>query len=351
MLRTARTLVFYPDQANGLLAHNYLQNKRFGCSSETVKFLQAVWDWQEPSEIASALNVPDSQALKTQLDGMVSAGCLVSKGSQQEQKETSHRESWQWGIPSALYHTSLQNRPVISVEASLAYQAEKLSDGNDVPATIFDDLRVYDIPRVDLPDGQLTADLQDTINRRRTLRDPGVGGVELDDISACLINAVGVQRIGNNEAGAPVTFKPTPSGGGRAPYDAFVLVRNIEGLAEGVYAYDPQEHCLFQTSARIPSFGDLLDKQDWPDNMDAFIVLQANFERTMWKYYDANAYRVVLIEAGHIGQNIMLAATSRGLSACPSAAIDLNVAAEHLYNCDPVMSPAVYALGLVRPAP
>ena len=33
-----------------------------------------------------------------------------------------------------------------------------------------------------------------------------------------------------------------------------------------------------------------------------------------------DAYRVVLIEAGHIGQNIMLAATREGLSACPTAA-------------------------------
>ena len=31
----------------------------------------------------------------------------------------------------------------------------------------------------------------------------------------------------------------------------------------------------------------------------------------MWKYDDPNAYRVVLIEAGHIGQNIMLAATQQ----------------------------------------
>ena len=31
----------------------------------------------------------------------------------------------------------------------------------------------------------------------------------------------------------------------------------------------------------------------------------------MWKYSDSNAYRVVLIEAGHIGQNIMLAATAQ----------------------------------------
>ena len=55
--------------------------------------------------------------------------------------------------------------------------------------------------------------------------------------------------------------------------------------------------------------------------MPCIIFLVAYLERTMWKYSDSNAYRVVLIEAGHIGQNIMLAATQAGLSACPTAAL------------------------------
>lgn len=65
----------------------------------------------------------------------------------------------------------------------------------------------------------------------------------------------------------------------------------------------------------------MLAGQDWVHTMPAIILLVAHFERTMWKYQDANSYRVILIEAGHIGQNIMLAATAHGLSACPTAAL------------------------------
>jgi SagB-type dehydrogenase family enzyme len=44
-------------------------------------------------------------------------------------------------------------------------------------------------------------------------------------------------------------------------------------------------------------------------------ILSAIFQRTRWKYHE-RTYRYVLMEAGHLGQNLYLAATSLGLSAC-----------------------------------
>ncbi len=44
-------------------------------------------------------------------------------------------------------------------------------------------------------------------------------------------------------------------------------------------------------------------------------VLSAIFQRTRWKYRE-RTYRYVSLEAGHVGQNIYLAATSMGLGAC-----------------------------------
>jgi SagB-type dehydrogenase family enzyme len=44
-------------------------------------------------------------------------------------------------------------------------------------------------------------------------------------------------------------------------------------------------------------------------------VLSALFQRTRWKYRE-RAYRYILLEAGHIGQNLYLAATSMGLGGC-----------------------------------
>ena len=69
----------------------------------------------------------------------------------------------------------------------------------------------------------------------------------------------------------------------------------------------------------------------------------------MWKYEgDDNAYRVVLIEAGHIGQNVMLAAGSLGLSACASAALD-HTTLERLFGIERFDAAPIYALAVNRP--
>jgi nitroreductase len=69
----------------------------------------------------------------------------------------------------------------------------------------------------------------------------------------------------------------------------------------------------------------------------------------MWKYEDPNAYRVVMIEAGHIGQNIMLVATENGLTACPTAALDHARAKEKL-GLKAITQAPIYALTLSAPA-
>ena len=93
---------------------------------------------------------------------------------------------------------------------------------------------------------------------------------------------------------------------------------NVEGLAPGFYHYSAYDHDLgLIETDRMPKLSELVGGQDWADEMPCLILLCATLGRTMWKYDDPNAYRVVLIEAGHIGQNIMLAATRNGLVGMP----------------------------------
>ena len=52
------------------------------------------------------------------------------------------------------------------------------------------------------------------------------------------------------------------------------------------------------------------------DRAAALVVVTAFFWRTRFKY-GARGYRFVLIEAGHVAQNMLLAATALGLDALP----------------------------------
>jgi SagB-type dehydrogenase family enzyme len=142
----------------------------------------------------------------------------------------------------------------------------------------------------------------------------------------------------------------TPSGGARNPYEAYIYARNVDGLEPGFYHYSAIEHSLGRVrSNALPLPSELLGDQEWTDEMPCVVILTAFLDRTMWKYEDANAYRVVLIEAGHIGQNLMLAATQHGLSACPTAALNHAAINRCIGNENRFTRAPVYALTIGRP--
>jgi SagB-type dehydrogenase family enzyme len=142
----------------------------------------------------------------------------------------------------------------------------------------------------------------------------------------------------------------TPSGGARNPFEAYVILRRGSDLSPGVYHYSAAEHSLQQVRGEMPAeMAPLLANQNCCSEMSAYIVLVGVFERTMWKYQDPNAYRVVLIEAGHVAHNIMVAATNLGLTACPTAAIAHGPMSETL-SIDSLTHVPMYVLTLDKPA-
>ena len=75
--------------------------------------------------------------------------------------------------------------------------------------------------------------------------------------------------------------------------------------------------------------------------------MTAVFQRTQMKYAE-RGYRYVLLEAGHIGQNICLVANAVGLASCPIVGT-YDAALERLIDIDGVTESVVYALGLGYP--
>jgi SagB-type dehydrogenase family enzyme len=121
--------------------------------------------------------------------------------------------------------------------------------------------------------------------------------------------------------GWQVPFKWAPSPGARNAYEAYIYVRRVSGLEPGVYHYAGSTHSLMRLKTHdLPSIGDLLANQDNLDNAAVVIFLVAQFDRPMWKYPHPNGYRTILIEAGHIAQNILLTAAKRGVASLPTCA-------------------------------
>jgi SagB-type dehydrogenase family enzyme len=101
------------------------------------------------------------------------------------------------------------------------------------------------------------------------------------------------------------------------PIETYVVVHNVVDIEPGLYHYAVAEHTLAQlrdgnlrTEIMVAGIG-----QEMLAEAQVCFVLSAIFQRTRWKYRE-RTYRYVQLEAGHIGQNLYLAATSLGLGAC-----------------------------------
>lgn len=165
-------------------------------------------------------------------------------------------------------------------------------------------------PRVALPrPAPMTMPLTEAMNRRRSLRDYREGLISQEALSALLHAAQGI-----TEPSYPK--RAVPSAGALYPIEVYVSVQRVENLSPGLYHYAVREHALeyLKADVRRPLTVACLD-QEHVATAAAVFILTAIFQRERWKY-KGRAYRYILMEAGHVGQNIYLAATALGLGAC-----------------------------------
>lgn len=173
--------------------------------------------------------------------------------------------------------------------------------------------KIYpDVKRITLPDphGHVGLSLEDALETRRSRRKYTAEPLSLEELSRLLHAAQGITEPGQG-------YRTAPSAGALYPIEVYAAVHNVTGLEPGLYHYAVQEHELetlqegdFRIAVKKAGLG-----QDLLAGAAVCFILSAVFQRTRWKYRE-RTYRYVLLEAGHIGQNLYLAATSMGLGAC-----------------------------------
>ena len=132
------------------------------------------------------------------------------------------------------------------------------------------------------------------------------------------------------------TFRPVPSGGARHPFELYIVVKDVIGLEPGIYHYVPTKN-IGEKQVTIEKIAPLFDDYDnkltdllvgqkWAIKAPVILFVSCIPYRAEWRY-GQNAHRVMLIDLGHIGQNMMLSATALGLGSCC-------LAAYHQQQCD-----------------
>jgi len=146
--------------------------------------------------------------------------------------------------------------------------------------------------------------IEETLNKRRSVRDYKKGPLNLEQISQLLWAA----------SGKNLYRRTSPSAGATYPLETYLIVGGVEGLEPGTYRYSPSGHSLERIKGQ-----DIRNRlsqaalgQRMIEKASINIIVAADYGRTT-SHYGQRGVRYVHMEVGHVGQNISLQATALGL--------------------------------------
>jgi SagB-type dehydrogenase family enzyme len=114
-----------------------------------------------------------------------------------------------------------------------------------------------------------------------------------------------------------VDRRPAPSAGALYPLELYAIALRVDGLTPGIFHYDPYGHGLARLGDAAPAgLAATVPDESLVDRVACALVLTAVFWRSRFKY-GQRGYRFVLLEAGHVAQNALLAAAALGVAALP----------------------------------
>jgi SagB-type dehydrogenase family enzyme len=155
------------------------------------------------------------------------------------------------------------------------------------------------------------------LEERRSRRCPGERPIEVGELGELLFRSSRVRKVFST-AMHEISDRVYPGGGAVYELEIYPVVRSCEGLASGLYRYDPGGHRLEWLSGMSPEVRGLLESAGRTAGTEApevLLVLAARFQRMTWKYRSV-AYAAILKDVGVLYQTMYLVATAMGLAVC-----------------------------------
>jgi SagB-type dehydrogenase family enzyme len=183
--------------------------------------------------------------------------------------------------------------------------------------------------------------LWQTIYRRRSERDFNKSSISVQDLSQLLFATQGI----SGKAGSYL-LRTSPSAGALYPIETYLAVNRVATLTSGLYHFNIIKNALellrdhdVSTALCSAALGQTMVRE-----CAAVFIWTAVVARSKWKYRE-RAYRYIYMDAGHIGQNLYLAAVALGLGCCTIGAF-FDDEVNEVLNIDGTEETAVY-MGVV----
>jgi putative peptide maturation dehydrogenase len=277
------------------------------------------------------------------VQSLLEKGILIEEGSASDRRDGLLRTA-NWRPTAAVMHYASRWRAETTEEIQQRfiehYQESMLERLGPAPSAVQE--RAQRESRLTLPKPMQDSPLDGLLDKRVTCRNfDATRALSQSDFAAVLFRTYGARAVDDYAPGIQLLKKSVPSAGGLHPTEAYLLVRNVEGVAPGLYHYHPVDHAL--EPMRGMSDDDVtrlartfVGAQAYLLGAHVFVIPVSRFRRNFWKYGNhAKAYRALILDIGHLSQTMYLAATELGLGAFFTAAVN-EVDIEEAFGLDPL---------------
>ena len=197
------------------------------------------------------------------------------------------------------------------------------------------DDKIIELPKVN-KDILLKANVFDCIGDRRSIRKYSNESITLEELSFLLWSTQGVQKIiGDNTS----TLRTVPSGGASHTFETYLIIKNVDNLEEGIYRYLPLEHKLlfmYEVKDINKKVDEATPRQPFVPNFaskSAVLFAWSTIPyRAEWKF-DITAHKKILIDVGHVCQNLYIACEAVQCGTCAIGIYDQELI-DNMLNLD-----------------
>ncbi|MDK2585346.1 SagB/ThcOx family dehydrogenase [Romboutsia sedimentorum] len=167
----------------------------------------------------------------------------------------------------------------------------------------------------------------DCINDRRSVRKYSNEKISLSELSYLLWSTQGIQTV-RDEFSA---LRTVPSAGCTHPFETYLIINNVDNLKCGVYRYLPLEHKLLFIKT-LANIDDKIDKatpnqpfvQGFVSKSAVVFAWSCIPYRSEHKFSIA-AHKKILIDIGHVCQNLYISSESLDCGTCAIGIYDQNI--------------------------
>jgi SagB-type dehydrogenase family enzyme len=154
----------------------------------------------------------------------------------------------------------------------------------------------------------------EAMNRRVSVRQYTQKALSQEELSSLLWYTQGVKEIVQGY----VTLRTVPSAGARHAFESYLLINRVAGLNPGLYRYLATKHGIIPTDLGDESADSITAAcfgQDFVKTSAVTFIWTAVVYRMTWRY-GQRGYRYLFLDAGHLCQNLYIAAESIGCGVC-----------------------------------